>query len=344
MGVLLLHGGYNELETKSWADPADELPDQSVHWISYSWSVFAGPLAERLTALGGAAYSASDLGIVFTVYNIPGPFCMIAGGWLNRRIEVRRLIQMGSVLFVAGLLLCSRATTLGGLVVGFGLLVGFGVGTVYGCTVNNSVKLFPDKRGAGRRADHRRIRPELRAGAASGQRHDSELGGQCRIPNYCRLLCSGAATGVCICGAGAEEAGQMLPGGGRDMSWREMLCQKKFYGMCAMLLCGGLSGMMVISSASDMAQVEAGFFPRGCGPDGFGAFPVQCRRPRSAGILSDKLGRIGTLSLVFPISVAALCALFFLWTGLNGGICGVHRPGGGLLWGPDGDFPRLYGR
>ena len=115
---------------------------------AYSWSVFAGPLAERLTALGGAAYSASDLGIVFTVYNIPGPFCMIAGGWLNRRIEVRRLIQMGSVLFVAGLLLCSRATTLGGLVVGFGLLVGFGVGTVYGCTVNNSVKLFPDKRAA----------------------------------------------------------------------------------------------------------------------------------------------------------------------------------------------------
>ena len=114
---------------------------------AYSWSVFAGPLAERLTALGGAAYSASDLGIVFTVYNIPGPFCMTAGGWLNRRIEVRRLIQMGSVLFVAGLLLCSRATTLGGLVVGFGLLVGVGVGTVYGCTVNNSVKLFPDKRG-----------------------------------------------------------------------------------------------------------------------------------------------------------------------------------------------------
>ena len=60
---------------------------------AYSWSVFAGPLAERLTALGGAAYSASDLGIVFTVYNIPGPFCMTAGGWLNRRIEVRRLIQ-----------------------------------------------------------------------------------------------------------------------------------------------------------------------------------------------------------------------------------------------------------
>ena len=114
---------------------------------AYSWSVFAGPLAERLTALGGAAYSASDLGIVFKVYNIPGPFCMTAGGWLNRRIEVRRLIQMGSVLFVAGLLLCSRATTLGGLVVGFGLLVGVGVGTVYGCTVNNSVKLFPDKRG-----------------------------------------------------------------------------------------------------------------------------------------------------------------------------------------------------
>ena len=110
---------------------------------------------------------------------------------------------------------------------------------------------------------------------------------------------------------GPEEAGQMLPGGGRDMSWREMLCQKKFYGMCAMLLCGGLSGMMVISSASDMAQVEAGFSPAAAALMVSVLSLFNAGGRASAGILSDKLGRIGTLSLVFPISVAALCALFF---------------------------------
>lgn len=279
---------------------------------AYSWSVFAGPLAERLTALGGAAYSASDLGIVFTVYNIPGPFCMTAGGWLNRRIEVRRLIQMGSVLFVAGLLLCSRATTLGGLVVGFGLLVGVGVGTVYGCTVNNSVKLFPDKRG-------------LAGGLTTGVYGLSSV----LVPPVANVMIrnwgvSAAFQIIAVCFAvvlllasafveqGPEEAGQMLPGGGRDMSWREMLCQKKFYGMCAMLLCGGLSGMMVISSASDMAQVEAGFSPAAAALMVSVLSLFNAGGRASAGILSDKLGRIGTLSLVFPISVAALCALFSL--------------------------------
>lgn len=207
---------------------------------AYSWSVFAGPLAERLTALGGAAYSASDLGIVFTVYNIPGPFCMIAGGWLNRRIEVRRLIQMGSVLFVAGLLLCSRATTLGGLVVGFGLLVGFGVGTVYGCTVNNSVKLFPDKRG-------------LAGGLTTGVYGLSSV----LVPPVANVM---------IRNWGVSAAFQIIA-------------------VC-------FAVVLLLASASVLSLFNAG-------------------GRASAGILSDKLGRIGTLSLVFPISVAALCALFF---------------------------------
>ena len=142
---------------------------------------------------------------------------------------------MGSVLFVAGLLLCSRATTLGGLVVGFGLLVGVGVGTVYGCTVNNSVKLFPDKRG---------LAGGLTTGVYGlssvlvppGQRHDSELG----VSAAFQIIAVCFAVVLLLASAfveqGPEEAGQMLPGGGRDMSWREMLCQKNFM-VCAPCSC-----------------------------------------------------------------------------------------------------------
>ena len=277
---------------------------------TYSWSVFAGPLAERLTALGAGPYTASDLGIVFTVYNIPGPFCMIIGGWLNRRFQVRRLIQGGCALYIAGLITCSCACSLAALVVGFGLMVGFGVGTVYGCTVNNAVRLFPDKRGmaGGLTTGVYGISSVLVPPVANAliQRYDVAVALRCLAAAFAVVL---FFTSLLV-EQGPEEAGQLAREGSRELNWRQMLRQPEFCGMSAMLLCGGLSGMMVVSSASDMAQVEAGFTPAAAALMVSVISLFNAGGRASAGILSDRLGRIGTLSLVFPVSFASLCALY----------------------------------
>lgn len=283
---------------------------------TYSWSVFSGPLAERLTSLGAGSFSASDLGIVFTVYNFPGPVSMIAGGWLNRRFPVRRLIQAGSVLYIVGLLLCSWARTLGSLVVGFGLLVGFGVGMVYGCTVNNSVRLFPDKRGmaGGVTTGIYGISSVLVPPLANAliQRYDVSTALRSLAVLFAVVLFFSSL----LVEQGPEEV--HLPGlSGREMDWRQMLRQREFYGMCAMLLCGGFSGMLVISSASDMAQTVAGFSTEAAALTVSVLALFNAGGRASAGILSDRLGRIGTLSLMFPLSFGALCALYF-WGNASG--------------------------
>lgn len=278
---------------------------------TYSWSVFAGPLAERLTELGAGPYTASDLAVVFTVYNIPGPFCMIIGGWLNRRFEVRRLIQAGCALYIAGLLTCSCARSLAALVVGFGLMVGFGVGTVYGCTVNNSVRLFPDKRGmaGGLTTGVYGISSVLVPPIANAliQRYNVAVALRCLAVAFAVVLFFASL----LVEQGPEEADGLAPEKERELDWQQMLRYPEFYGMSAMLLCGGLSGMMVVSSASDMAQVEAGFTPAAAALTVSVLSLFNAGGRASAGILSDKLGRIGTLSMVFPISFAALCTLYF---------------------------------
>lgn len=289
---------------------------------TYSWSVFAGPLAERLTALGAGTFTTSDLGIVFTVYNFPGPISMIAGGWLNRRFSVRRLIQAGCALYIAGLLLCSCAKSLAALVGGFGLLVGFGVGTVYGCTVNNTVRLFPDKRGmaGGVTTGIYGISSVLVPPIANAliQRYDVTvtLRGLAAVFAVVLLLASSLVE------QGPEEANLPAPGCGREMNWRQMLRRPEFYDMCAMLLCGGLSGMMVVSAASDMAQVTAGFSPRTAALMVSVLALFNAGGRASAGVLSDRLGRIGTLTLEFPVSVAALGTLY-LFGGRSGGLFAV---------------------
>ena len=52
----------------------------------YAWSVFAAPLAAKLSALLGQTLTAADLAIVFTVANAVGPITMISGGFVNDKL------------------------------------------------------------------------------------------------------------------------------------------------------------------------------------------------------------------------------------------------------------------
>ena len=67
----------------------------------YAWSVFAGPMAERLSALTGR--TVADLAIVFTLVNSVGPITMISGGAINDRLGPRWVIILGGLLFGLGM-------------------------------------------------------------------------------------------------------------------------------------------------------------------------------------------------------------------------------------------------
>lgn len=72
---------------------------------------------------------------------------MISGGMFNDKLDPKKVISLGGIMFGIGMILCGLATSIPFLIVTYGLIAGLGLGMAYGSTISTSVKYFPDKRG-----------------------------------------------------------------------------------------------------------------------------------------------------------------------------------------------------
>ena len=252
----------------------------------YAWSVFASPMAQYLTELTGKEIA--SLAIVFTVANSVGPITMISGGFINDRIGPRWVLMCAGILFGAGMIGSGFATSVGMLIVTYGLGVGLGCGMAYGTIVSNAVKFFPDK-----------------SGFAGGLTTACYGGSSIIIPI---IVIEAAPAGFT---AGMKPAAGSSASASKDMNWREMLGQKSFYFMLLTLTCGAFAGMMIISQASPIAQQMMGFTPASAAAvvSLLALFNMIGRL--ASGALSDRLGALGTMRLTFAISVIAGILLFF---------------------------------
>ncbi len=296
----------------------------------YSWSVFASPMAVRLSELyglsGTALLTASNLSIVFTVANSVGPITMISGGFINDKLGPKWVVFAGGLLFGVGLLASGFATSIPILVVTYGLGCGLGMGLVYGCTINNSVKFFPDKRG-------------LIGGIATATYGLSsviippianKLIGSIGVQSTFRML--GMVFMVVICSSAflIEKCPEgYMPKGYtpdtmtsnskklKDKNWKEMIKDGNFYLMICMLLCGAFSGLMIISQASPMAQniVKMSAAMAATCVSILALFNAIGRI--LAGYISDKIGRINTIALAFLLSMIGLVTLYGCNEGSN---------------------------
>ena len=293
----------------------------------YAWSVFAGPMAAYLSGISGTELTAADLAIVFSVGNGLGFITMIGGGFLNQKIGPKWVIFWGGVLFGLGYVICGFAADTAMLVVGYGLFSGLAMGLAYGCTISNSVKFFPDKAG-------------LVGGIATASYGISTV----IIPPIANALIDslgvnrafmtmGAAIILVVsvfsqmivkCPDGFVPDGWTPPakkeesGAGdiaADMDWKEMLAAPVFYVMLVMLFFGAVLGMMAISQASNIAQSMIGMTPAAA------AIVVSILALFNtfgrilAGMVSDRIGCIQTLTGVFVIAIAAMGILYISGNG-----------------------------
>lgn len=283
----------------------------------YAWSVFAAPMSERLSALSGA--DVGSLAIVFTVANAVGPVTMISGGAVNDRIGPRLVILAGGILFGAGMIVSGFATNVPMLTVAYGLGCGLGMGMVYGATVSNAVKFFPDKNG-------------LVGGIATASYGFSSV----IVPMIANALIArfdvaaafkiiGVAMLVIVCASslfieacpkGFVPDGwtpRRAQGGpapeGKD--WKGMLADPVFFVMIAMLCCGAFSGLMITSQVSPIAQETMGMAA------GQAALVVSALALANtvgrivSGFASDRLGAVRALRIVFALLIAGMALLFF---------------------------------
>ena len=284
----------------------------------YAWSIFASPMAVHLSGVTGTEITPAQLAIVFTVANLLGPVTMITGGKINDTLGPRMVLLAGGVMFAAGLILSGFAKSVGMLILGYGIIAGLGLGFAYGCTISNSVKFFPDKKGliGGICTASYGLSSVLLPPIATAL--IEKLG----ITSTFKVL--GIAFGVIVCGAslfvqkcppGYAPEGYVAQTGSAvaapvDKDWKEMLKSPVFYVMLAILLCGAFSGMMCISQAASIAQGMIGMSVSlsATAVSVLALFNAAGRI--LAGRLSDVIGRIHTLSLGCLVEVAGLFCLF----------------------------------
>lgn len=291
----------------------------------YAWSVFAAPMAEYFNSVHGGTLTTADLAIVFTVANSVGPITLISGGFINDRLGPRWVIAAGGVIFGGGMFLSGMAEGLPLLLTGYGLGCGLGMGLVYGCTISNSVKFFPDKRG-------------MIGGIATASYGISSV----LIPPVANMLINQAGVLaafkllgiafliiICCCaffiekcpegfvptgflpennsrnsGAGDSEAAESM-----DKDWKEMLREPVFYVMIMMLTCGAVFGLMTISQVSPIAQTMIGMSAASATAAVSILALFNAAGRVLAGYISDVIGRINTLAIMLVMAVGGLLLL-----------------------------------
>lgn len=282
----------------------------------YAWSVFAPPLAERLSLITGTAVTAGSLAAAFSLANGIAPIPMILGDWINDRFGPRAIIPAGGIVMGIGFYLAARAATPLELILGYGLGFGLGLGFVYGSSVNTTLKFFPDHRG-------------LAGGIATAVYGLSSV----LIPPIAHalietegieaaLLTLGGVLAVVIVAGGlllekcpdafAKQFTAAVPGKrmtAEECDWRGMLRSTRFPPMVALMLCGAIPGMMIISHCWSLAKDMAGLDAKAASAmvsmlalaNVFGRLLV--------GALSDKFGRLASLTGALILTILATVLL-----------------------------------
>ncbi|MDE3111459.1 MAG: oxalate/formate MFS antiporter [Chloroflexota bacterium] len=107
----------------------------------YGWTLFVTPLQKALHA-----NSAAPIQVAFSVFVLLETWLVPFEGWLVDKFGPRNLVLIGGILAGAGWYFSGSATTLTQLYLAYALS-GVGAGIVYGTSVGNGLKWFPDRRG-----------------------------------------------------------------------------------------------------------------------------------------------------------------------------------------------------
>ena len=275
----------------------------------YAWSALSAPLAVELQV--------DNLASVFSIANAVSFIAMIIGGILNDKYGPRWVMLTGGIMFGAGMFLCGFAQSVTHLILSYGICLGLGMSLVYGCTISNTIKFFPDRRGmvGGMTTASYGISSVIFAPLADyicgfvGARKTFMILGAIFF-----VVVSASAFVIMRCPTGFVPEGfePKIPATATekvDVSPANMLKMPVFYVMLFMLTAGGTFGLMIISNAKGLALALGSVTPATATL----FVSVLCLFNTAgrliAGTLSDRFGRINTLTYAMIIALVGLGVL-----------------------------------
>ena len=275
--------------------------------ILYAWSIFGKQLTEAVDR-GGFGWSKTEATLPYTIAIACFAAMMVPAGRLQDRFGPRIVASAGAVLTGTGLIVSSFGTPGNILpaIIGFGAMAGTGIGLGYASAMPAAVKWFPpQKKGL--------ITGIVVAGFGLAPVYIAPLSkyllSTYGISNSFMML--GVAFMITstffaqmiknppVIQSAPQNAGsKSTPKPAAEYTWREMIKTPAFYSLYVQYACAATAGLMIIGHLAKIVAVQSGntitigfFFVALLALFNAGGRIV-------AGILSDYIGRIITITLV----------------------------------------------
>jgi OFA family oxalate/formate antiporter-like MFS transporter len=305
----------------------------------YAFSVFAGPLS----ALHG--WSGPQVILAFTINGAIAPIPMILGGFIIDRGSSRLLVLVGGLMFAVGFILAGLSTTTTALYLSYGLLAGLGQGFAYSACLNNTLKLFPDRRGQAAGI----ITGGMGAATVIAAPVANALISSYSVTTAFVAMGSVYAVVVVIASFFIRQApvgytpdGWVRPvsdGSPVNLGWTAMLRTPVFYLIFLMMGLGAFSGLMITANA---AGIGKGMFALSAATAAvYVSIYSACNAAGRVvwGAVSDRIGYTNALLMIFGVVAASMLVLVTVSStaGFAIGIVGLGLCFGGVM----GVFPAL---
>ena len=295
---------------------------------AYASSVFAKPMLAHLGLLvagpdGQMVPDMTKWAMAFSINLACLPIGMLLSGKIADQRSTKLVVVCGGILFGLGMFLAGYANSLATLYITFGVMMGLGSGAAYGAIVSTAVRWFPDKRGlaSGLAVGALGFGPAVIAPVAmwlmsipSDQPTAVLFAFKVLGVAFLAII---ALTSLVMTNppdgykpANFSPATEVKAGGntGKDVVWTKMLTESRFWLLYILYACGAFSGLMIISQMSPIAQAKdlAGLTKEAAA--GVVSFLAMANAVGRVfwGFVSDKIGRLMSLILMFLITAVAM--------------------------------------
>ncbi len=323
-------------ENRGWIVTFAGLGVNLVLGILYAWGVISAALIDHL------GWTATMTQIPYMLACVMFALSMVPGGRLQDRLGPRSVIMASAILAGIGFTLAGLITTVPGLTVSFGLIVGLAMGMGYAAPTPAAVKWFsPAKRGL--------ISGIVVSGFGLAPVYIAPLTTTliARVGIHNTFFLMGAGFFVIIMSLAQiirnppsgysppEKSRAVIPSQRPrpdvDLDWFEVLRTRQFYMLWTMFSLGTFAGLLLIGQLSKIGLEQAGITSGYILIAVYAVFNATGRL--ACGVISDRIGRMRTLMLMYALQVAIYAVFVRLVTptSLMFGVAVVGFTFGGML-------------
>ena len=310
----------------------------------YTWSIIRGQMMASVYD-GGWGWSSAEAGRPFTFAVVFFALGLLIGGRIQDKTGPRWVVTAGGFFVGLGMILSGLfGNSPLGVTIGFGIVAGLGIGLGYGCVTPPALKWFhPSKKGM--------VSGLIVGGFGFGAVYFGPLASVLLNNFGIERTFIFMGFGVIALSVPIAQFIRNPPAGyvpeepkkikasavkvaSPDFTWREMVKTPRFYMMFIMFMTTSSVGLMVIGNVTRIAATQMNITDSATLAFLVSFMAITNMAGRIiGGFLSDKIGRVNTLFLIFAIQVLNMVGFLFYsnFAMLIVGVIGIGFCFGALL-------------